>query len=630
MSKEGASVLYSLSLSSIGRTTHTVGSAGAHMRYILRSSAVAGIVGRGIPANAAEAAAWMDAQELGDRANARVCDGVILALPHQLTHEQRKTLLRDWCDDVSVGVPYVAALHKPSQEGDERNHHAHVVFRDRDPTTGKRAMMSSEKGFADRMRTGWERHVNAALEAAGSDERTDCRSLAARGIERTPQLHVGPAATAAARRAGRDDGKAAERPRTAQPLRSMPLTVRNGPGARSRTRDVDYPTIDGRRTRAEENERRMAANLAGDRAQARAAMEARLAQARATMTGMGLSARPAQQPATTRAAPARMHAGVAAATAMPAPETARPSKALALAMERTLQPMPPRLAEPALPARTPAPAIPERAIAAEQETPAARAARKIAEGEEWLAGERAAGRHMPAAQTTAAPATPPLEIATAQQPPPRAATPPGQSLMSAARSTGQAAASGIGRVTRLAAAALNALRAATPSPAPAAPAPKTEAPAPPRARDYSGAVQDVTTRRSDGTVRFYTTAAEQRGDDGGLGGLERTLRQAGVTVERKALYEDTDEGGRARSWLSLTCQRYNLEQAVRRMGDAGADLVERLSLATAASTRHVQAHIRPWRDRLKAERDRMKAEQAEQKATSPRPPPKRDGTGIAD
>lgn len=245
MSKEGASVLYSLSLTSIGRSTHTAGSAGAHMRYILHSGAVAGIVGRGIPANAAEAAAWMDAQELGDRANARVCDGVILALPHQLTHEQRKALLRDWCDDVSVGVPYVAALHKPSQEGDERNHHAHVVFRDRDPTTGKRAMKSTDRDFADRMRTGWERHVNAALEAAGVDGRTDCRSLAARGIERTPQLHAGPAATAAARRAGRDDAEAAERPRAAQPLRSAPLTVRNSPGARSRTRDVDYPAIDG-------------------------------------------------------------------------------------------------------------------------------------------------------------------------------------------------------------------------------------------------------------------------------------------------------------------------------------------------------------------------------------------------
>ena len=139
----------------------------------------------------------MNAQEAIDRANARVCDGVVPALPHALTPEQRVNLLRGWCDDVSRGAAYVAALHHPSPDGDARNHHAHVVLRDRDPATGRRMMKSTDREFATRVREGWELHVNAAMAAAGLPGRTDRRSHAARGLASLPQLHVRPYVAAA-------------------------------------------------------------------------------------------------------------------------------------------------------------------------------------------------------------------------------------------------------------------------------------------------------------------------------------------------------------------------------------------------------------------------------------------------
>jgi hypothetical protein len=41
-------------------------------------------------------------------------------------------------------------------------------------------------------RKSWETHANRALKQAGSKERIDCRTLEAQGINRIPQIHLGP------------------------------------------------------------------------------------------------------------------------------------------------------------------------------------------------------------------------------------------------------------------------------------------------------------------------------------------------------------------------------------------------------------------------------------------------------
>ncbi len=287
-----ADVCFSAAFASIGRNTHPEGTAGARIRYILRDGALVHVVARGIPDTPDRAAGWINAEELGDRANARVCDTVVLALPHELTHEQRIKLVCDWCTEISGGVRHIIAIHRPSIDGDQRNHHAHVLFRDRHPTTGARVMRTTDRDFVERARISWARRLNIAMGEAGLDGRADHRSYARRGIDRIAQLHVGAAGTAAERKRAKG--------LPAPELVSKPTTVRKSKGKKGQpvttpTRVVDWPAIDQGRSRFEGNAQRMAANAAAERAAAgreraaaKAAMQQRLANARALMASLGL------------------------------------------------------------------------------------------------------------------------------------------------------------------------------------------------------------------------------------------------------------------------------------------------------------------------------------------------------
>jgi hypothetical protein len=74
----------------------------------------------------------------------------------------------------------------------------------------------------EQWRAQWAAHVNRALEDAGASARVDHRSLAAQGIEREPQIHLGPSVMArAARGIDTDRGDAAqESPSTRRRSRS--------------------------------------------------------------------------------------------------------------------------------------------------------------------------------------------------------------------------------------------------------------------------------------------------------------------------------------------------------------------------------------------------------------------------
>ena len=161
-----------------------------------------------MPTDPKLARAWLDQQEATDRKNARVVTKVTLALPAELTDEERVDLVRSFAGEATRGrAPWLAALHRPSDNGDERNHHAHLVIRDRDPATGKTVCGMSDKGSVERLREAWEWHVNSALEYAGLDARVDRRSLADQGIARQPTIHIGVAGTAM-QRSGRISDRA--------------------------------------------------------------------------------------------------------------------------------------------------------------------------------------------------------------------------------------------------------------------------------------------------------------------------------------------------------------------------------------------------------------------------------------
>jgi len=239
--------IYSCNLCSIGRTTHAAGTAGAHLRYIGRRRAAAAVMAAHMPEDVRKARSWMDRHERSARKNARLCDKLRIALPRELTEAQRGALVQAFMADLTGGrVPWYAAIHQTGR--DAHNPHAHIVVVDRDIETGRRVLGLSDstrdrrkKGLpgpaaVEWVRERWEHHANQALERAGHAARIDRRSLEAQGIERTPQIHIGPRAQHIDTAVHRPESKAVP-----------------SPSLRNPARVVDYPLIDAGRTRRERN-----------------------------------------------------------------------------------------------------------------------------------------------------------------------------------------------------------------------------------------------------------------------------------------------------------------------------------------------------------------------------------------
>lgn len=187
--------IFSLNHRTVGRSTHAARTASFNARYITREDACTRILGARMPLERQAMFAWLDSQEDGDRKNARVIDKVMVALPLELSPEERAVLVRAFAEDMTEGrASWAAGIHDGPEDAD--NPHAHLIFRDRDVKSGKRVMQLSEKGSTERLRLAWERHVNQALKEAGHDVRVDRRTLAAQGIDREAQIHMGQAVRA--------------------------------------------------------------------------------------------------------------------------------------------------------------------------------------------------------------------------------------------------------------------------------------------------------------------------------------------------------------------------------------------------------------------------------------------------
>ena len=85
------------------------------------------------------------------------------------------------------------ALHAPGREGDDRNHHAHILLTTREIaaegfTTKNRDWNAVE--VLEGWREAWAQDANLALELAGHGERIDHRTLEAQRIEALDLAHV--------------------------------------------------------------------------------------------------------------------------------------------------------------------------------------------------------------------------------------------------------------------------------------------------------------------------------------------------------------------------------------------------------------------------------------------------------
>ena len=242
--------IYSCNLRSIGRTTHAPGTAGAHIRYIARDDAKPVLFAHAMPQDPVAARTFLDSSERRDRKNARVIDKIRIALPRELDESQRMEVVREFMAGLTGGrVPWYAAIHQTDK--DAHNPHVHIAVRDRDLKTGRRVLRLSDNlrdrqkddlpgpKAIDWVRERWEHHANRALERAGHDVRVDRRTLEAQGINREPQIHLGPQ--------GQHIDKMIHRPES----RVRPK------GKRSNWKGdgwiTDYPAIDDGKTRKERN-----------------------------------------------------------------------------------------------------------------------------------------------------------------------------------------------------------------------------------------------------------------------------------------------------------------------------------------------------------------------------------------
>ncbi len=171
-------------------------------------------------------ALWNSAEAAETRRNSVTAREWELALPAEVSDADRVELARSFAEALVTryGVVADVAVHAPHREGDQRNHHAHILTTTRqmgpEGLGAKTRILDAAKtggGEIEEMRGLWAQMQNQVLERAGQEERVDHRSLedqraaalecgddlAAIELDREPEIKLGPAANMMERRAMR-------------------------------------------------------------------------------------------------------------------------------------------------------------------------------------------------------------------------------------------------------------------------------------------------------------------------------------------------------------------------------------------------------------------------------------------
>jgi ATP-dependent exoDNAse (exonuclease V) alpha subunit len=155
------------------------------------------------------AALWNTAEQAETRKNSTVAREFEIALPSELSENERKKLAITFAKEIVErhGVAADVAIHEPSRGGDNRNHHAHILITTRQLTeegfTKKTRELDDRKsGEVDRWRERFAELQNESFKKNGVNEIVDHRSLKDQGIERDPSQHLGVTATNYERRTG--------------------------------------------------------------------------------------------------------------------------------------------------------------------------------------------------------------------------------------------------------------------------------------------------------------------------------------------------------------------------------------------------------------------------------------------
>lgn len=152
-------------------------------------------------------ALWNAAEMSEKRKNSTVAREFEIALPCELSKEERKKLAHEFAYELVARHQCVAdvCIHQPDRNGDERNHHAHILLTTRRLTEQgfgekTRELDDRKSGEVDYWRARFAELQNERLKSLGHEMQVDHRSLEAQGIERLPEHHLGPAAIGFERR----------------------------------------------------------------------------------------------------------------------------------------------------------------------------------------------------------------------------------------------------------------------------------------------------------------------------------------------------------------------------------------------------------------------------------------------
>ena len=162
-------------------------------------------------------ALWNAAEAAETRCDARVAREFEIALPHELSRDDRLSLTRAFAQDLAnrYGTVIDFAIHVPQGKSDVRNIHAHVMMTTRVVTPtglGEKSLIERENKWLlaqdlptshlqmRDIRQMFEQHANRHLMRAGLDVRIDHRSHLERGLEIEPTEHMGVHASQMMRR----------------------------------------------------------------------------------------------------------------------------------------------------------------------------------------------------------------------------------------------------------------------------------------------------------------------------------------------------------------------------------------------------------------------------------------------
>ena len=136
---------------------------------------------------------WNRVEAAEKRKDAQLARELNIALPSELNNDEMYKLAKGYVQSQFVKEGMIADVAYHNLQGD--NPHVHIMLTTRrieGEQFGQKVREWNERDTLKVWRERWEVAANAALERAGSEARIDHRTLEAQGIDREPQIHVGP------------------------------------------------------------------------------------------------------------------------------------------------------------------------------------------------------------------------------------------------------------------------------------------------------------------------------------------------------------------------------------------------------------------------------------------------------